>query len=60
MRLFVTMPYAKGVSTMSHEYLAEVVRRESLPNGLFGIGFKILMEMGMQGGFGQGSSLQRK
>src|SRR5580704_16280206 len=48
MRLFVTMPYTKDPSAMSHEYLAEVVRREPLSNGLFGVGFKILMEMGLQ------------
>lgn len=48
MRLFVTMPYSRQHAGMSREYLAEVVRREELPNGLFGIGFKILMEMGFQ------------
>ena len=48
MRLFVTMPYTKEPTAMSHEYLAEVVRRDSLPNGLNGIGFKILMELGIQ------------
>jgi hypothetical protein len=48
MRLFVTMPYSQGAASMSHEYLAEVVRVESMPNGMTGIGFKILMEMGMQ------------
>jgi hypothetical protein len=51
MRLFVTMPYSKEPAAMTHEYLAEVVRREQLPNGLYGIGFKILMEMGMQSGY---------
>jgi len=56
MRLFVTMPYSKEPSAMSHEYLAEVVRREHLPNGLFGIGFKILMEMGIQRHFNNGHS----
>ena len=56
MRLFVTMPYSKGPSSMSHEYLAEVVRREHLPNGLFGVGFKILMELGMQTHFNNGYS----
>ena len=60
MRLFVTMPYAQDLSTMSREYLAAVVRRESLPNGLFGVGFKILMEMGLQGGLSSGYSQQRK
>jgi hypothetical protein len=52
MRLFVSMPYSKEPAAMTREYLAEVVRRDPLPNGLFGIGFKILMEMGLQGGFG--------
>jgi hypothetical protein len=60
MRLFVSMPYSKEPAAMTREYLAEVVRRESLPNGLFGIGFKILMEMGLQGGFGHSYNHQRK
>ena len=60
MRLFVTMPYTKDPSAMSHEYLAEVVRREPLPNGLYGVGFKILMEMGLQGGYSFGRAHQRK
>ena len=62
MRLFVSMPYSKEPAAMTREYLAEVVRREPLSNGLFGIGFKILMEMGM-GGFGNsynGGYTQRK
>ena len=46
MRLFVTMPYTKEATSMQREYLAEVVRRDHLSNGLFGIGFKILMEVG--------------
>jgi hypothetical protein len=60
MRLFVTMPYSKDPSSMSHEYLAEVVRRDPLPNGLIGVGFKILMEMGLQGGYSFGRAPQRK
>ncbi len=60
MRLFVTMPYSKEPASMSHEYLAEVVRRDPLPNGLFGVGFKILMEMGLPGGFGSGYSNNRR
>lgn len=56
MRLFVSMPYSKEPAAMTREYLAEVVRRENLPNGLFGIGFKILMEMGFQGGYGHPSA----
>ena len=48
MRLFVTMPYSREPAATSREYLAEVVRLEALPNGLNGIGIKLLMEMGMQ------------
>ena len=59
MRLFVTMPYTKEPSAMSHEYLAEVVRRDHLSNGLFGVGFKILMEMGLNSNF-SGYSMYRK
>ena len=60
LRLFVTMPYSQGAVGMSREYLAEVVRVDSLANGMTGIGFKILMEMGMQSGFSYGFSMQRK
>lgn len=48
MRLFVTMPYSQNPMAMNREYLAEVVRRDPLPTGMFGIGLKILMEMGIQ------------
>src|SRR5712691_10545967 len=48
MRLFVSMPYSQDPTSMNREYLAEVVRRDVLPTGMFGIGFKILMEMGIQ------------
>ncbi len=48
MRLFVTMPYSRDSSTLSREYLAEVVRKDELPTGMNGIGIKILMEMGLQ------------
>ncbi len=60
MRLFVTMPYSKEPSAMSHEYLAEVVRRDHLPNGLFGVGFKILMELGTQSSYTRGYSIGTK
>jgi hypothetical protein len=48
MRLFVTLPYSHDPMSMNREYLAEVVRRDPLPTGMFGIGLKLLMEMGMQ------------
>jgi len=54
MRLFVSMPYSKEPAALTREFLAEVVRRDHLPNGLFGIGFKILMEIGLQGGYSFG------
>jgi hypothetical protein len=60
MRLFVSMPYSQEASSMSREYLAEVVRVDSLANGMTGIGFKILMEMGSQPGHSYGFSAQRK
>jgi len=60
MRLFVTMPYSNQPAAMNREYLAEVVRKDALPTGMFGVGFKILMEMGLQQGFSTYSSMQRK
>jgi hypothetical protein len=48
MRLFVTMPYSRDPAANNREYLAEVVRVDELPNGLSGVGIKLLMEMGMQ------------
>ena len=56
MRLFVTMPYSQNAASMSREYLAEVVRVDSLVNGMTGIGFKILMEMGAHASFSYASS----
>jgi hypothetical protein len=59
MRLFVTMPYSHDAGAMSREYLAEVVRVDSLVNGMTGVGFKILMEFGMQANYSS-NALQRK
>lgn len=60
MRLFVTMPYTQGAMSMSHEYLAEVVRVEPMSNGMTGIGFKFLMEMGSVSNHSYGISVSRK
>ena len=60
MRLFVTMPYSNQPAALNREYLAEVVRKDALPTGMFGVGFKILMEMGLQESFTPYSSMQRK
>jgi hypothetical protein len=54
------MPYSQVASAMSREYLAEVVRVDSLANGMTGIGFKILMEMGSQVSYSYGFSAPRK
>jgi hypothetical protein len=56
LRLFVTMPYSNNPAAMNREYLAEVVRRDVLPTGMFGIGIKILMELGIQHSYNFGGS----
>jgi hypothetical protein len=48
MRLFLVMPYSQDPGSTNREYLAEVVRKDSLPNGLTGIGVKLLLETGPQ------------
>ncbi|HKW56634.1 MAG TPA: PilZ domain-containing protein [Candidatus Acidoferrum sp.] len=48
MRLFVTLPYSQDPMSLNREFLAEVVRRDPLPTGMFGVGLKILMDLGMQ------------
>ena len=48
MRLFLIMPYSQDPGSTNREYLAEVVRKDSLPNGLTGIGVKLLLEVGPQ------------
>jgi PilZ domain len=60
MRLFVTMPYSYNPSAMSREYLAEVVRKDPMPNGMTGIGFKTLLEMSEQPSYSFGVANSRK
>jgi hypothetical protein len=60
MRLFVTMPYSHDAGAMNREYLAEVVRVDALANSMTGVGFKILMEIGMQASSYSGNSMTRK
>ena len=59
MRLFVTMPYSQDPASIARQYLAEVVRRDVLPTGMFGIGMKILMEMGVQHSYNFGAANSR-
>ena len=48
MRLFLIMPYTNEPGSGNREYLAEVVRKDQLPNGTTGIGVKLLLEVGPQ------------
>ena len=50
-RLFVTMPYSADPCTISREYLAEVVRKDALQNGMTGVGFITLTEITEQPGY---------
>jgi len=47
MRLFVTLPYSTDPTAVNRDYLAEVARVEPLITGNFGIGLKLLMEIGI-------------
>ncbi len=49
MRLLVSLPYSDEPEDVPHDYLTEVVRVAALPNGLFGIGMRILRETNPQG-----------
>ena len=43
MRVFVTFPFTSAHDPMNCEYVAEVVRVESLPNARFGVSLHLLM-----------------
>ena len=45
MRVFVTFPFSSAHDPMNCEYVAEVVRVESLPNGRFGVALHLIMTM---------------
>jgi len=47
MRVFVTFPYTSAHDPMNSEYLAEVVRIDSLPNKKFGIAVDLKMSINM-------------
>lgn len=50
MRVFVTFPYVSAHDPMNVEYLAEVVRVESLEKGKFGIAVDLKMSLNMSSG----------
>lgn len=47
MRVFVTFPYTSAHDPMNSEYLAEVVRIDTLPNKKFGIAVDLKMTVNM-------------
>lgn len=55
MRVFVTFPYTSAHDPMTSEYLAEVVRIDTLPNGKFGIAVDLKMSVNMSSGSRSGS-----
>jgi hypothetical protein len=50
MRVFVTFPYSSPHDPMNCEYLAEVVRIESLPKDRFGVAVDLKMTLNMNSG----------
>jgi hypothetical protein len=54
MRVFVTFPYTSAHDPMNSEYLAEVVRIDTLPNNRFGIAVDLKMSVNMSSNTGPG------
>jgi hypothetical protein len=50
MRVFVTFPFSSHHDPMNCEYVAEVVRVESLPNNRFGVALHLLMTVNYSAG----------
>lgn len=50
MRVFVTFPFSSVHDPMNCEYVAEVVRVESLANGRFGVALHLMMTMNYSSG----------
>ena len=51
MRLFVTFPFTSAHDPLSSEYVARVVRVETLPNnGKYGVAVELLSTMNVKGG----------
>ncbi len=60
MRLFVTLPYSEDPTAINRDYLAEVARVEPLVTGHFGIGLKLLMEIGLTQSHSVGAAQMRR
>ena len=55
MRVFVTFPFSSTHDPMNCEYVAEVVRVESLANGRFGVALNLKMTVNYSAGAPPGS-----
>ena len=55
MRVFVTFPYTSAHDPMTSEYLAEVVRIDTLPKDKFGIAVDLKMTVNMSSSFRPGA-----
>ncbi|MGB2666205.1 MAG: PilZ domain-containing protein [Candidatus Acidiferrum sp.] len=55
MRVFVTFPFSSAHDPMNCEYVAEVVRVETLANGRFGVAVHLKMTMNYSSGAPPGS-----
>jgi hypothetical protein len=54
MRVFVTFPYTSAHDPMTSEYLAEVVRIDTLPKDKFGVAVDLKMTVNMSSSFRPG------
>ncbi len=54
MRVFVTFPFASQYDPMNCEYVAEVVRIETLPNGRFGVALHLIITVNYSSSSPQG------
>jgi hypothetical protein len=54
MRVFVTFPFATQHDPMNCEYVAEVVRVETLPNGRFGVALHLIITVNYSSSTPQG------
>ena len=59
MRVFVTFPFSSPHDPMNCEYVAEVVRIDTLPKGKFGVAVHLKMTMNYTGPAKAGGSLTR-
>lgn len=48
MRLFLTFPFSPDAPVLSSEYVGQVVRVDSLPGGLFGVGVQLVTPVGVK------------